>query len=75
MKTNIKTYFTESSIHGLPYIVNHNRYIAEKILWVVVVAVSFICCGLLIFQIGMKYHEDAMVTYSSDTAISIMDVS
>jgi hypothetical protein len=75
MKTNIKTYFTESSIHGLPYIVNHNRHITEKILWVVVVVFSFICCGLLIFQIGVKYREDAMVTYSSDTAISIMDVS
>jgi nitric oxide reductase large subunit len=75
MKTNIKTYFTESSVHGLPYIVNRNLHITENVLWVVVVAVSFSCCGLLIFQIGVKYQEDVMVTYTSDTAISVMDVS
>jgi hypothetical protein len=75
MKENIKIYFTESTIHGFPYIVHRNLHTPEKILWVVVVSISFICCGLLIFKIGLKYQEDAMVTYTSDTAFSVMDVS
>jgi hypothetical protein len=75
MKNNIKVYFQESSIHGFSYIVNRDLHIVEKLLWVVSLVISFICCGLLIYEIGVKFEEDAMVTYTSDTAIPIVDVS
>jgi hypothetical protein len=72
---HIKVYFEESSIHGFPYIVNRNLHIVEKILWIVALLISFVCCGLLIFEIGSKYQEDAMVTYTSETSIAVTDVS
>jgi hypothetical protein len=72
---HIKVYFQESSIHGFPYIVNRDLHIVEKILWAVSLVISFICCGLLIYEIGVKMQEDAMVTYTSDTAIAVVDVS
>jgi hypothetical protein len=75
MKNHIKTYFQESSIHGFPYIVNRDIHFVEKILWVAALAFSFVCCGLLIFKIGVKVHEDAMVTYTSDIAIPVSSVS
>jgi hypothetical protein len=75
MKNNIKVYFQESSIHGFPWIVNRDLHIVEKLLWVVSLVISFICCGLLIYKIGVKFEEDAMVTYTSDTAIEVVDVS
>jgi hypothetical protein len=75
MKTNIRVYFQESSIHGFPYIVNRDLHIVEKLLWVVSLVISFICCGFLIYEIGVKFEEDAMVTYTSDTAIQVVDVS
>jgi hypothetical protein len=72
---HIKVYFQESSIHGFPYIVNRDLHIVEKILWILFLVISFICCGLLIYKIGVKMEEDAMVTYTSDTAIAVTDVS
>jgi hypothetical protein len=75
MKSNIKVYFQESSIHGFPYVVNRELQIVERVLWAIVLLVSFIGCGFLIYEIGMKMKEDAMVTYTSDTAIAVVDVS
>jgi nitric oxide reductase large subunit len=75
MKTNIKVYFKESSIHGFPYVVNRELHIVERVLWVVALLISFICCGFLIYEIGVKVQEDAMVTFTSDTAIAVTDVS
>ena len=75
MRNHIKVYFEESSIHGFPYIVNSELHLTEKILWVAALIVSFICCGLLIFEIGVKVQEDALVTYTSDAAIEVIDVS
>jgi hypothetical protein len=75
MKTNIKVYFQESSIHGFPYIVNRELHLVERVLWVIALLISFICCGFLIYEIGVKVQEDAMVTFTSDTAIAVVDVS
>jgi hypothetical protein len=72
---HIKVYFQESSIHGLPYIVNRDLHITEKVLWAFALVISFVCCGLLIYEIGVKVQEDAMVTYTSDKAINVVDVS
>jgi hypothetical protein len=74
MKNYFRTYCKESSIHGLHFIVNPNLHIIEKLLWISMLTVSFICCGFLIFKIGMKFQEDTMVTYTSDTAIAVTDV-
>jgi hypothetical protein len=71
----IEVYFQESSIHGFPWIVNRDLHLAEKILWISALIVSFICCGLLMFEIGLKVQEDAMVTFTSDTAIDVVQVS
>jgi hypothetical protein len=71
----ITVYFQESSIHGFPYIVNRSLHAVEKILWIFSMMISFICCGVLIYKIGAKMQEDAMVTYTSDTAIAVVDVS
>jgi hypothetical protein len=75
MKSNIRVYFQESSIHGFPYIVNRDLHLIEKVLWLVALIISFICCGFLVFEIFLKYQEDTMVTYTSDTAIQVNDVS
>jgi hypothetical protein len=75
MMNNIRVYFEESSIHGFPYIVNKTLHTIEKILWIVALLFSFVCCGLLIFKIGMMYREDSMVTYTSENAIAVTDVS
>jgi hypothetical protein len=72
---HIKVYFQESTIHGFPWIVNRNLHIVEKVLWIISLLFSFVCCGLLIYEIGAKYQEDAIVTYTSDTAIDVTDVS
>jgi hypothetical protein len=72
---HVRVYFQESSIHGFPYIVKSDLNVIEKILWPVVLVFSFVCCGLLIYEIGVKVQEDAMVIYTSDTAIDITDVS
>jgi hypothetical protein len=74
MKTNIKVYFQESSIHGFPYIVNRKLHSVERVLWVIALVISFICCRFLIFKTGLKVREDAMVTFTSDTAIAVTDV-
>jgi hypothetical protein len=75
METNTESYFRESSIHGFRYMVKRKLHIIEKILWIVALLISFVCCGLLIFEIGVMYQEDSMVTYTSDTAIAVTDVS
>jgi hypothetical protein len=36
--------------------------------------VSVVCCGFLIFEIGVKYQEDALVTFTSDSAVDVVDV-
>jgi hypothetical protein len=72
---HIKVYFQASSIHGFPYIVNRDLHIVEKLLWSIALLTSFVCCSLLIFKIGVKFQEDAMVTYTSDTAIPVTEVS
>jgi Amiloride-sensitive sodium channel len=74
MSNALKVYCAESSIHGIPYIVNRKLSLFEKFLWIVAVIVSFICCGFMIFKIGAKFHEDAMVIFASDTAIAVTDV-
>jgi hypothetical protein len=72
---HVRNYFQQSSIHGFPYISNRKLHVVEKILWIVSLLVSFICCGLLIYEIGKKLEEDAMVVYTSDTSISVTEVS
>jgi hypothetical protein len=71
---HIRTYFSESSIHGFRYIVDSDLRIIEKLLWTVALVISVVCCGFLIFKIGVKVQEDAMVTYTSDTAIAVTNV-
>jgi hypothetical protein len=70
-----KSYFQESSIHGFWYLSKRRTRKSEKILWANALVVSFVCCGLLTFQIGWKYQEDALVTYTSDVAVPVIDVS
>jgi hypothetical protein len=72
---HVRVYFQQSSIHGFPWIVNRDLHIVEKVLWIISLLVSFICCGMLIYEIGMKMEEDAMVTYTSDTSIPVSKVS
>jgi hypothetical protein len=72
---NIKIYFQASSIHGFPYVVNRDLHVVEKLLWSAALVIAFVCCGLLIFKIGVKFQEDATVTYTSDTAIPVTEVS
>jgi hypothetical protein len=71
MLRQTKIYFRESSVHGLPYLVNPQIHWIEKIFWTLMLIVSGICCGALIFKIGVKVQEDSMVTYTSDTAIDV----
>jgi hypothetical protein len=71
----LKIFCQESSIHGIPYIFNRKLHLIERVLWIVALIASLVCCGFLIFKIGMKFHEDAMVTYTSDIAVAITDVS
>jgi hypothetical protein len=71
----LTTYCEESSVHGIRYIFNRKLHLIEKLLWIAALIVSLVCCGLLIFKIGVKFHEDAMVTYTSDIAVAVTDVS
>lgn len=75
MKANFKHYCEESSVHGLNYIVRNDLSTVEKCLWAFAFVISLFCCGFLIFETGAKLQEDSMVTYTSDKAISIVDVS
>lgn len=75
MLRHVKVYCRESSIHGFPYLVNKEIGMVEKIFWGLMVVMSFISCGALIYKIGVKVKEDAVVTYTSDSAIDITDVS
>jgi hypothetical protein len=70
-----RSYFQESSIHGFWYLSKRRTRNSEKILWVSALVVSFVCCGLLTFYIGWKYQEDSLVTYTSDVAVPVIDVS
>jgi hypothetical protein len=71
---HIRVYFSESSIHGFRYIVSNDLRIVEKLLWAIALVISIVCCGFLIFKIGVKVQEDAMVTYTSDKAIPVTTV-
>jgi hypothetical protein len=62
MLRQIKVYCCESSIHGLPYLVNQENHWIEKIFWSLMLIISGFCCGALIFKIGVKVQDDAMVT-------------
>jgi nitric oxide reductase large subunit len=75
MRYHLKTYCEESSVHGFPYIVNRDLHLAEKILWIAALMISFVCCGFLMYEIGLKFNEDKIVTYTSDTGIPVTDVS
>lgn len=72
---HIKAYFEKSSIDGIAYIVRRDRHSIEKIFWIVALIISFVCCGFMIYEIGEKLKEDAMVTYASDTAVLVTEVS
>jgi peptidoglycan/LPS O-acetylase OafA/YrhL len=74
MANLFKAYCEKSSIDGISYIAKRNFRI-EKLFWVTALVVSCICCGFMIYEIGEKLQEDAMVTYTSDTAIAVTDVS
>jgi hypothetical protein len=75
MTNPTRVFFEESSVHGFSYIANQKLHAAERLLWIVALICSFICCGLLTFKIGVKFKEDAMVTYTSDDSISVVNVS
>jgi hypothetical protein len=72
---HIKAYCQKSSIDGVSYLVRRDLRLTEKVFWIVTLIVAFICCCLLVFEIGEKLQEDAMVTYTSDTAVAVTDVS
>jgi hypothetical protein len=74
MFRQIKVYCRESSIHGFPYLVNKDINWIEKIFWAFALIISLVCCVALIFNIGLKVQEDAIVTHTSDTAIEIKNV-
>jgi hypothetical protein len=74
MANLFKAYCQKASIGGISYIASRNILI-EKLFWITALVVSCICCGFMIYEIGEKFQEDAMVTYTSDTAIAVTDVS
>lgn len=71
---HLKVYCRESSIHGLPYLVSNDIHWAEKVFWLLALITSGLCCGAMIAKIAVKVQEDAIVTYTSDTAINITKV-
>jgi hypothetical protein len=75
MLKHVNCYLQESSINGFWYLSAERTQKSEKLLWVLALVVSFVCCGFLIFEIGLKYQEDALVTYSMDSGIAVIDVS
>jgi hypothetical protein len=75
MKKHLETYCKESSIHGLNFIVDRGLHVVEKGFWVLTMLVSFVCCCLLTYKIGVKFMEDQIVTYVSDHGVSVTDVS
>jgi hypothetical protein len=75
MTNATRAYCEESSVHGFCYIVNRKLHAAERVLWILALICSIICCGLLTYKIGVKFKEDAMVTYTSDDGISVTNVN
>jgi hypothetical protein len=71
----MKVYCEESTIHGISYVVKQERHLSERIFWVFALFLSFSCCGMLFYKIGVKFNEDAMVIYTSDSAVSVTNVS
>ena len=56
LSKHIKSYFAETSLHGLKYITEEGRVTLERLLWIilvcsgVVLAVIFMLPGITIFQ-------------------------
>ena len=49
----VQKYFIETSIHGLKYIFESKRHIAERIFWIIAVITLASCGGYLIFQVRL----------------------
>lgn len=71
----LKVYCRESSIHCIRYLVNKKIQPFEKIFWFLALLGSCFCCGILIQQITAKVQGDALVTYTSDIPVPVVDVS
>ncbi|KAG5667533.1 hypothetical protein PVAND_015512 [Polypedilum vanderplanki] len=74
LKFAIKKFFNESSVHGFQYLTKAKVHLVERVFWLLSIVISYVCSGILIYQIGVKVKEDLTVTYTSDIAVSVTEI-
>lgn len=69
-----RKYCSKSSIDVVPYFVNKRLQKSEKIFWFLVILISCIFGGFVIFNIAMRVTEAQIVKETSDYAVSVTKV-
>ncbi|XP_063909907.1 pickpocket protein 28-like [Zophobas morio] len=65
---------TNSSIHGLKYLVGKERTLIEKSLWLAVLSVSIYTCSLLIKSAWQKWEECPVVVGFGQTPVRMWEI-
>lgn len=69
-----KEFSEKTSIHGLQYLGEKKRSWAEKVFWVIVLALSFSWCIILITEIWKKWDSNPITVTFDDTMHDIKEL-
>ncbi|KAJ2943106.1 hypothetical protein O0L34_g18796 [Tuta absoluta] len=74
VKVLITEYSSNSSIHGLKYIGDRDRTIAEKVFWLSVFLCCTSFCGLMIWRVWWKWYESPLIVSFTESMVPVTEI-
>jgi Amiloride-sensitive sodium channel len=74
LKQLITDYSSKTTIQGINYATDTNLSLIERFWWTIVVILSVLCCGSLIFDVIQHYDQSPIIVSYANKETSISDV-
>lgn len=70
LKNDVVGYFSETTVHGFKYVVQ-GRNIYERLAWLIVIAIGFALCAILIIGSSQVWRSDPVETTLDQVSIPV----
>lgn len=67
-------YCDNSTIHGINYISDRSRPLAERLLWIIAFSICLIGCGILIHDSWHKWEQSPVIINFNEKSTPVWDI-
>lgn len=71
----VREYANNSTVHGIRYLAEQKRPVTERIWWFIVLTVCIGFCGVMIYNIYVKWDREPVIVSFAEKPTAIWDIS